>query len=133
LITIGAGVIVAGFNKFFTTISRKRSFVIVLLVSLVVLSAVVFVSWDRSPRPRLIVEGTVVDDASSNGIGQAVVTSDSGRSCTSVDNGNFVMDLTGDVKESQRVRIRVTKNGYKPYDGSVAVPAHEVMVPLHHL
>lgn len=133
-IAIAAGAVVAGLNKLFTTSSLKKSLLIAAVVSLVVLLASVFVSWDHTPGTHLIVEGTVVDEWSNDGIGQALISiSGGGKSCTSVDNGNFVMDLTGQVKESQTVRIRVTKDGYKPYDLAVAVPAHEVVVPLHHL
>ena len=36
----------------------------------------------------------------------------------SEDNGNFVLDLTGKLKDSERARVRVTKEGYAPYDGA---------------
>ena len=105
----------------------------VFLVALLV-SASVSRPLHRSPEPRLVVEGTVVDAASNSGIGQAVVSlSDGGRSCTSVDNGNFLLDLTGEVQESSRVRISVTKNGYMPFDGTATVPAHDFVVQLRHL
>jgi hypothetical protein len=134
LVAIAAGAVVAGFNKLFTTLSLKKSLLIAAVVSLVVLLAAVFVSWDHIPETHLIVEGTVVDETSNDGIGQALISLSGGdKSCTSVDNGNFQMDLTGEVKESQRVRIHVTKDGYKPYDGTVVVPTHDFVVLLHHL
>jgi hypothetical protein len=117
----------------FRKISLRKRLAIALGIFLVALLVSISASWDHTPKPRLIIEGTVVDDASNNGIGQAVVTSDVGRSCTSVDNGTFQMDLTGEVKESQRVRIRVTKDGYKPYDDTVVVPTNDFVVLLHHL
>ena len=108
---------------------------IALGIFLVAFLISVSASWNHTPKSRLIVEGTVVDEASNSGIGQAVVSlaDGGGKSCTSVDNGNFLMDLTGDVTEFQRIRVRVTKDGYKPYDGTVTVPTHDFVVPLHHL
>jgi hypothetical protein len=128
-----AGLVVALLLSF-AHIPLKKRLAIAVAFFLVAWLVSASVSWHRTPKPRLIVEGTVVDEANNNGIGQAVVSlADGGKSCTSVDNGNFVIDLTGYLKESQRIRIRVTKDGYKPYDGTVAAPTHDFVVPLHHL
>ncbi len=130
-----AGVLGLILLRFLTQISLKKSLLIALTVSLAAFLVSLSVSWHRAVELRLVVAGTVVDEATNSGIGQALVSlSDGGRSsCTSEDNGNFLMDLTGQVKESQRIRIRVTKHNYKPFDGTVVVPTRDFVVPLRHL
>ena len=114
--------------------SLTRRLAIATLVFAAALAVSVSVSWRRTPEQRLVVAGTVVDDVSNSGIGQAVVSlADGGGSYVSEDNGNFRMDLTGQVSESQRIRIRVTKEGYRPFDGTVAVPTYDFVVQLRHL
>jgi len=86
---------------------------------------------------RLVVAGTIVDQANNDPIGHAVVSLADGTSRElarelSEDNGNFKLDLTGRLK-GPRVRIHVTKDGYAPADRTDEVPAEGLVIQLHHL
>src|ERR1700719_2623020 len=70
---------------------------------------------EPQPQTTLVVAGTVVDQATNRGVGQAVL-SIAGRAETYVteDNGNFRLDIRGTL-EGGRARLHVAKQGYAPY------------------
>jgi hypothetical protein len=107
---------------------RLTGTVLVFLIALAV-------SWSvtHRPAPKLIIAGTVLND-SNDPVGQATITlANGGERYLSEDNGNFMVDLTGKVKESERVRLQVTKDGYSPFDGTVEPPTDNFIVRLHKL
>jgi len=89
--------------------------------------------WKLAPRPTVerVIAGTVVDEATNQAVGQAVV-SIVGRTETYVteDNGNFRIELHDALPEDGRVRLHVTKSGYAPYDKTVTPPNESLIVPL---
>lgn len=93
-----------------------------------VIGAILQPSWWRhdvataptlTSSPSFTIAGTVVDQTSNQGVGQALVSIE-GRAETDVteDNGNFRIDLRGDLPSDDRVRIHITKDGYLPLDQS---------------
>jgi hypothetical protein len=121
----------AGFVIYILTVkwSIKWRLAITALVFLIALA----VSWSVTHRPerKLIVGGTVLND-SNDPVGQATIAiANSGEHYLSEDNGNFTLDLTGKVKESERVRLQVTKDGYSPFDGTVEPPTDNFIIRLH--
>jgi len=89
--------------------------------------------WLHGPHPadELIIAGTVVDATTNQAVGQATV-SVVGRTETYVteDNGNFRIRLRGSPLEDGRVRIHVTKGGYRAYDEAISPPTESLVVPL---
>jgi hypothetical protein len=87
----------------------------------------------KSPN-ELVVAGTVVDELSNLAIPQANIHL-AGRSETYVteDNGNFRVEIGGPVKDGFVVRLHVTKDGYRPYDGSARPPVENLIISLRRL
>ena len=132
LAAVGAGAILALFFGGLRWSYKKH-----LVVTLPLVLGSFILSWlvirESTPGRRVILAGTIVDQSSNEPIGQAIVSlSDGSAHYASEDNGNFSLDLTGKVKESEKVRVRVTKDGYAPYDGIVGVPTERFVIPLHH-
>lgn len=114
--------------------SRRKHLTVTLPVILLSSLAAWLLVASFSPRPRMVIAGTIVDQANNDPIGQATVSLvDGSERYISEANGNFVLDLTGKVKDFERARVRVTKEGYQPYDGTVVVPTQGFVVPLHRL
>jgi hypothetical protein len=80
-----------------------------------------------APVEAPVVAGTVVDQATNLGIGQATVTVD-GQTSTSEDSGNFRIVLPANAPD--RVRLTVTRSGYLETDQSVAPPTHDLIVQM---
>jgi hypothetical protein len=77
----------------------------------------------------LIVAGTVVDQATNMGIGQATIMIEGqASSFLSEDNGNFRIVLTGTSRDP--VRVTVTKDGYLKADQSVTPPTHTLILQM---
>ncbi len=129
------GAIVAGILIYGLTMKWpiKKYLWIILPVSLMALAVTWSVTQTSSPAGKLIVAGTVLND-SNDPVGQATITvARGGDRYLSEDNGNFTLDLTGKVKESERVELRVTKDGYSPFDGTVEPPTDSFIIRLHKL
>lgn len=129
------GAIVAGILIYGLTMKWpiRRYLWIMLPVSLIALAVTWSVARNNNPERKLIVAGTVLND-SNDPVGQATIAlANSGEHYLSEDNGNFMLDLTGKVKESERVRLQVTKDGYSPFDGTVEPPTDNFIVRLHKL
>ena len=88
--------------------------------------------WRHDPADRstFTIAGTVVDEASNVGIGQALVTI-VGRPETYVteDGGNFRISLKSPPPADGNVRLQVNKSGYLPWDRSTG-PAEDLRVQL---
>jgi hypothetical protein len=102
-----------------------------------IMAAIIGAPWLRdvfAVHPPLVIAGTVVDQSSNLGVGQATVSL-SGRSETYVteDNGNFRIEVHSAPSDGQSIRIHVTKNGYHPFDGSVTPPTENFVIPLSKL
>lgn len=120
--------------------ARKNPAITVALITALsviiaaVVGAILQPSWWRGePQPKtaaLVIAGTVVDQATNQGVGQAVLLI-AGRAETYVteDNGNFRLDIRGTL-EGERARLHVAKQGYAPYDGTVMPPTESLIVPL---
>lgn len=109
-----------------------------LWVTLPILVLAFVASWlitmSSKPEHVLTVAGTVVDETTNQPVAQALVgLADGSKHDLSEDNGNFRLDLAGTISKVARVRIRVTKNGYSPFDGTVEVPTEGFVIRLRHL
>ena len=114
--------------------SWRNQIIGVFVVSAVayLVSATIVNSLTRSDN--LLIVGTVVDETTHSGVGQARVslvgTSDY---YLSEDNGNFRFDATHKARRSERVRLHVEKNGYRSIDETIAVPSEDVVLVLSKL
>src|SRR5437016_2454112 len=93
----------------------------VAVIVAAVITAILQPSWWRSephPRMELVIAGTVVEESTNRGVGQASI-SVVGRAETYVteDNGNFRIEVKSAVPMDSVVRLHVAKKGYLPYDG----------------
>jgi hypothetical protein len=78
-----------------------------------------------------VVAGTVEDEGTHEGVGQADVLVDGlTLPYKTEDNGNFRIELNGRMRQSERLRIRVSKTGYKPYDVTLTPPKDNLIVLL---
>ena len=79
-----------------------------------------------------VIAGMVVNDKDNSPIGQAtiVIAGQPGTYVTE-DDGNFRIELRG--KSSESVRLHVTKDGFRTYDGTVSPPVENFIVLLHKL
>jgi hypothetical protein len=76
-----------------------------------------------------VVAGTIVDQVTNLGIGQATIAIDGESSTyTSDDTGNFRILLP--AKHFDRVRLSVTKNGYRQADQLVTPPTHDLILQM---
>jgi hypothetical protein len=96
-----------------------------------VISAILQPSWWRSePHPRmdLAIAGTVVEESTNEGVGQASL-SIVGRaeSYVTEDNGNFRIEVKSAVPMDRVVRLHVVKKGYLPYDGTTTATENLVI------
>jgi hypothetical protein len=113
-----------------------RSRVIVGLVIFVIAFIVsLFLTHSRSAvAQHWVVAGTVEDDTTREGIGQAnVMLEGLAAPYATEDNGNFRIELKGALRNSERVRIRVTKAGYKDYEVTLTPPKDNLTVLLQKL
>ena len=82
-----------------------------------------------APDEALVIAGTVVDQSTNMGIGQAIIVIDGQSSnFTSDDIGNFRIALPGTNRDL--VRLSVTKKGYFNVDQSVIPPTHDLILPM---
>lgn len=92
--------------------------------------------WQTEPHPKtdLVIAGTVVDQKTNQGMGQAIL-SIAGRAETYVteDNGNFRIELHGGLKGNASARLHISKEGYVPYDGTVEPPTESLIVPMRRM
>jgi Carboxypeptidase regulatory-like domain len=117
--------------------TRDKSIRIALITSVATIAAALIMAfgpswWRPGPKPdgHFVIAGTVVDSASNRAIPQATVST-SGRTEKYIteDNGNFRLEIRG-LSEGERVRIHVTKDGYRPYDEAVSPPSENLIVML---
>jgi hypothetical protein len=81
------------------------------------------------PEEPLVVAGTVVDQSTNMGIGQAtIVVDEQNASFVSEDTGNFRIVLAGTKRDP--VRLSVTKDGYFKVDQSVTPPTHALILQM---
>jgi hypothetical protein len=82
-----------------------------------------------APEEPLVVAGTVVDQSTNIGIGQAtIVITGQSSSFFSEDSGNFRIVLPG--TDRSPVRLSVTKDGYYKIDQSVTPPTHDLILQM---
>lgn len=98
----------------------------------IVIAIIQFYPWKSKEVPanaQIVFSGAVVDQNSNISIGQAKI-SIVGRPTPyfTEDNGNFRIAFTDSSFKS--IRVRVTKDGYKPYDQSYDLPAESIIVQL---
>jgi hypothetical protein len=84
-----------------------------------------------SEASNWVVAGVVADSKTNASLPRAEVTI-SGRTenSTTDDNGNFRIELVGNLPSSRTLRVRITKAGYKASDKSVTVPVNDLYVLL---
>jgi hypothetical protein len=134
-------------------LSQRDAFSLIRLLCILmfILSACGIATWGyiqtvrESPRNEirnsvheakqpLAVAGRAVDEASDDPIGQAAVTiSGRAESYVTEDNGNFRIQLDASTVLDHRVRIRVSKQNYLTWDGSVEVPGENLIIQLRRL
>jgi CarboxypepD_reg-like domain len=107
------------------------------LIIAAIIGALLQPSWRRpEPHPKtdLVIAGTVVDQATNEAIGQAVL-SIVGRTEMDVtnDNGNFRIHLHETPSQNGTARLHVAKSGYAPYDATVQPPTEGLIVQLKRL
>jgi CarboxypepD_reg-like domain len=101
-------------------------FVIAFLVSLFLTHP-----WKGTVAQHWVVAGTVEDETTREGVGQAEVSVDGvAAPYMTEDNGNFRIELNATARDSQRVRIKVSKAGYKNYEATVTPPKDNLTVLL---
>lgn len=103
----------------------------------IVIGALITAPWWHSvsiSHQKLVIAGTVVDQASNLAIGQATISL-SGRTESYVtgDDGNFRIELRDSSGNELGVRIYVKKDGYRPYDEPMTPPAENLVIPLKKL
>jgi hypothetical protein len=83
-----------------------------------------------APRAgKLNIAGIVVDRDTNRGIGQAsIMLVGRTEQYVTEDSGNFTIDLPPD--SPKRVRLRVSKDGFQPFDTSVEPPVGELVLSL---
>jgi hypothetical protein len=103
-------------------------FLIALLVS-------AFVQREAEQKNQhWVVAGTVEDEGTHEGVGQADVLLEGFNSpYKTEDNGNFRIALKGKMRNSEPVRIRISKTGYKTYDVTLTPPKDNLIVLLEKL
>jgi uncharacterized membrane protein YcjF (UPF0283 family) len=119
---------------------NDRITVIALVVAVLTLGAAWLVvpefrKWiglDRVEQDQLgktSISGIVVDRDTNQGIGQASISL-AGRTEQYVteDSGNFRIDLP--QGSPKRIRLHVSKSGFRPFDTSVEPPADNLVLPL---
>jgi hypothetical protein len=84
-------------------------------------------SVGATPEEPLVVAGTVVDQSTNMGIGQATIMIN-GQSSSSEDTGNFRIVLPGTNRDP--IRLSVTKDGYFKIDQSVIPPTHALILQM---
>jgi hypothetical protein len=132
-------------KNIFPTLTRTDSYRLLRIIAILSWSVAMFgiLCWVWSnailhrnqPEPTAasapvgppVVAGTVVDQATNLGIGQAAITVD-GQTSTSEDSGNFRIVLPANAPD--RVRLSVTRSGYFETDQSVAPPTHDLIVQM---
>ncbi|GEM_PF-3479275 len=87
-------------------------------------------SSSSGPKAEWTIAGTVVDQVTNRGVGQASVTIvGRAETCVTEDNGNFRIKLQGDTPKSGVVRIHVAKRDYIPFDGTTT-PTETFVIQL---
>lgn len=87
----------------------------------------------ESTPAKAIVAGTVVDEITNRGVGQAIVSLGEEKDALvqlSEDTGNFRLRLPPSDGAAERIRLRVTKVGYRPLERSVLPPVENLVLPL---
>jgi 4-amino-4-deoxy-L-arabinose transferase-like glycosyltransferase len=106
-----------------------------LAVCLIAFLILAFVQREAETKTQhWVVAGTVEDEATHEGVGQADVLLEGFNSpYKTEENGNFRIELKGKIRQSERLRIRVSKAGYKPFDATLTPPKDDFIVPLQKL
>jgi|SRR5579872_373818 len=112
--------------------SLRKHLLVTVPIVLLAFGICWLVAQGSEPTQRLIVAGRIVNDWNES-VSQATVSVSDGREqCTSDDDGNFKLDLTGKRRKWDTVQIRVSKPGYSAFTGTTQVPAEDFIIHLHH-
>jgi Carboxypeptidase regulatory-like domain len=97
----------------------------------VFLSAILFLPFPASAQIGLTISGVVIENGTGNPIEGAKVSIVGGQVNQVVTDsaGKFSLKFPDDAKSGTVVRIRVVKDGYKPYTNDIAVSS-ELAVPI---
>jgi len=86
----------------------------------------------QAPTDALSVAGTTIDAVSKEAVPHAQISLVSRDEKTDSDNnGNFVLELSGQVGTQSDVLLRVSKVGYDTYDSKVTAPVDGLEIALH--
>jgi hypothetical protein len=107
---------------------------IIAAISAVIVALIQFHPWSSSAghETPAAVAGRVVNSHSNETIGQVDLTI-GGRteSYISEDNGNFRIELTTkELEGERRLRLRASKQGYRPWDRTVSVPLENLIIQM---
>lgn len=97
----------------------------------VFLSAMFFLLSSARAQTDLTMSGVVIENGTGNPVEGATVSIVGGKANQDVTDsaGKFSLRFAGDTKPGTKVRIRVVKDGYKPYTNDIAVSS-ELSVPI---
>ena len=85
----------------------------------------------KTTAQHWVIAGTVEDEATREGVGQADVFLEGINSrSTTEDNGNFRIELKGKMRNGEPLRIKVTKVGYRASEETVTPPQDSIIVLL---
>jgi hypothetical protein len=86
--------------------------------------------WSPKPQPQNVaITGMVIDQRTRLGVPQAsIVVVGRPEQYRTEDNGNFSFTIWAD--KSSVVRLQVSKEGYRPLDETVRLPADGLTLPL---
>jgi hypothetical protein len=121
-------------------LSTRRRAVLGLIFFVLACTASLWLThpWRGAAAQHWVVAGTVEDDTTREGIRQAKVFIEGVISpyippYITEDNGNFRIELNGTWRNAERVRIKVTKAGYKDYEVTLTPPKDNLTVLLQKL
>lgn len=82
----------------------------------------------------VVVSGTVVEWPSNDPVKRAQISLvKRPETAVSDDNGNFVLKIVGADNAPADVRLKVTRDGYTPYESQITVPGSPLLIQLHHI
>jgi hypothetical protein len=109
--------------------STRNYLILIIGISAIAFFACWMVVRTSEASGPMTVAGRVVDDQNAS-VGQANITVLT-ETTTSDDSGNFSIDLKGKATPSDTVKVKVSKPGYLPYDGTTHVPTDDFEIRLH--
>jgi hypothetical protein len=121
---------------FTSALTRRRKIICGGLIALFALAVSLFA--DRLPglyseKQHWVIAGRVEDEDTHAGLAQATVNVEGASTSTTEDNGNFRIELKGAVRKAPRLRMSVSKPGFKTSESTAIPPQDDYIVFLSKL